>query len=106
MRAWFTMTCGNSDRPSSVSCTRPARNDARPVVLIWPPEHGLVHPVSLGNETLAEPERFEHLDRAASDAVRLPELERTLLVLDNPRGDPRNSAAAPPRRAQPDRTRQ
>ena len=25
MRAWFTMTCGNSDKPSSVSWTRPVR---------------------------------------------------------------------------------
>ncbi len=25
MRAWLTMTCGNSDRPSSVSSTRPVR---------------------------------------------------------------------------------
>jgi hypothetical protein len=67
----------------------PRAHDARPVVRVGSPEHRLVHPVGLGDELLAEPERLEHLHRAAGDTVGLAELERTGLSLDNARCDRR-----------------
>ena len=89
MRAWLTITCGNSDRPSSTSCTRPVRTIRDRSFVVGPPEHGLVHPVGLGDQALAEPERLEHLHRAAGDAIGLPEFERTRPALDDARRDPR-----------------
>ena len=87
MRAWFTMTCGNSDKPSSVSWTRPVRSIRERSCLRRAPEDGLVHPVGLADELLAQAEGLEHFDRAAGDAVGLAYLERAVATLDEPRAD-------------------
>ena len=55
----------------------PGAHDARSVVRVGSPEHRLVDPVRLSDELLAEPERLEHLHRAAGDPVGLADLERT-----------------------------
>src|SRR6185503_7068583 len=62
-------------------------DDARAIVGGWAPEDRLVHPVGLGDELFAEPERLEHLHRATRDAVGLAQLEWARLALDDPRGD-------------------
>ena len=64
-------------------------DDPRSVVFVRAPEHGLVHPVRLGDQLLGEAERFEHLHRAAGDTIGLAELERTVLPLDDARCDGR-----------------
>ncbi len=81
------MTCGNSDKPSSVSWTRPVRSMRERSCLRRPPEDGLVDPVGLADELLPQTEGLEHLDRAAGDAVGLPHLERAVAALDQPRAD-------------------
>ena len=61
--------------------------DARAILLRRPPEHRLVHPMSLANDLLPQPESFQHLDGAAGDAVRVPDLERAVATLDQSRAD-------------------
>lgn len=39
------------------------------------------------DQGVGQPERLEHLHRAASDAVGLPDLQRSFAALDHPRGD-------------------
>ena len=64
-------------------------HNPRPIVLVGPPEHGLIHPIGLSDQLLTEPERIEHLHRAAGDAIGLPELDRTRPALHDARRDPR-----------------
>ena len=64
-------------------------HDPRPIVLVGPPEHGLIHPIGLSDQVLTESERLEHLHRAAGDAVGLPELDRTRPALHDACRDPR-----------------
>ena len=87
MRAWFTMTCGNSDKPSSVSWTRPVRSIRERSCLGRTPEDSLVHPVGLADELRAQTEGLEHFNRAAGDAVGLTYLERAVATLDESRAD-------------------
>jgi hypothetical protein len=63
--------------------------DARPIAGVGSPEHRLVYPIRLGDERVAEPQRREHLHRAAGDAVGLAELERARPALDDARRDRR-----------------
>ena len=51
------------------------------------PEHGLVDPVGLAHDVLAEAERLEHLHRAAGDPVGLAERERAGPALDDGGGN-------------------
>ena len=64
------MRCGNSDRPSSVSWTRPVRTICERSSGDGRQNDGLVHPVGLADELPAQAESVEHLNRAAGDAVR------------------------------------
>ena len=61
--------------------------DLRAVVRRGAPEHGLVDPVALPDELLAQAEGVEHLDRAARDTVRLADLQRAFSAVDDARGD-------------------
>ena len=45
-------------------------------------------------QTVGEAERLEHLDGAAGDAVRLPDLERPVPAIDDRVGDPGSARAA------------
>src|SRR4030095_2373292 len=63
-------------------------HDLRAVLRRRTPKHGLVHPVRFANELRTHPERLEHLDGAARDAVGLAELERTVATLDEPGANP------------------
>ena len=47
------------------------------------PERGLVDPIGLALDALADAEGLEHLHRAAGDAVGLAQLQRAGLLLDN-----------------------
>ena len=53
------------------------------IVRVGPPERDLVDPVGLADQLIGEPERLEHLDRAAGDAVGLADLQRTVLAVDD-----------------------
>src|SRR5216684_2482018 len=81
MRAWFTMRCGNSDKPSSVSWTRPVRA----IRLRRTPEDSLVYPVGLAEELPTQTEGIEHFDRATGDAVGLTDPEWAVETLDESR---------------------
>src|SRR5690606_39659554 len=59
-------------------------HDALPIS----PERGLVDPVRLAEDLVAEAEGVEHLDRPHGDAVRLPEAERPAASLDDAGVDP------------------
>src|SRR4051794_30234329 len=61
--------------------------DPGPVVGARPPERGLVDPVRLPEDLVAEAEGVEHLDRADRDAVGLAEAERAAAALDDPSVD-------------------
>jgi len=61
--------------------------DPRAICLGRAPEDGLVHPVGLADELLAQAEGVERLDRAAGDAVGLAHLERAVAPLDESRRD-------------------
>ena len=81
------MTCGNSLSPSGVSSTHPVRVIFERSFSDGPREAHLVHPVRLAHERVGQSERLEHLDRAACNAVGVPDLQRLLAALDDARGD-------------------
>src|SRR6476620_10214281 len=66
-----------------------AADDAVPVCVIRLPEGGLVDPIGLLLDPLAEAESLKHLHRAASHAVGLAELQWAGLLLDNAGADVR-----------------
>ena len=85
-RAWLTMTCGNSDRPSSMSWTRPVRTMRERSCLRRAARTRSRSPSRpRATSFVAQAEGLEHLDRAAGDAVGLAELERAVAALDEPR---------------------
>ena len=55
--------------------------------LVRLPEGGLVDPIGLAGDALADAEALEHLHRPAGDAVGLTEPDRSGLLLDDRRGD-------------------
>jgi hypothetical protein len=69
--------------PHSAAARYPAA-----VARVGLPERGLVDPVGLTDQPLAETERLEHLDRATGNAIGLPELQRPRPSLDDACRDP------------------
>ena len=49
-----------------------------------PPKADLVDLIPLLDDPLGKSERLEHLDRAAGNAIRLPEFQRSGLSFDDP----------------------
>ena len=66
----------------------PVANNAPVLLLIRLPESHLVDPASFLEHPLAEVEGLEHLHGPAGDAVRLPQLQRAVLVLHDAGADP------------------
>ena len=63
--------------------------DLRPIVLVRPPEHCLIHAVGLGNQICTEAEGVERLHRSARDAIGLPQMKRPRPTLNDPSRNPR-----------------